>query len=159
MPLGPHKTWAPGVALTLVLTLYNLIFIFKCLVQSFPGLITLVEGTHHHMSFHSTASKLLQYEQGMCYYFWISYKMIIKQRVTILLWFLILMWVYFLQLLFRMIVLNQVWLFFIAMKKLLVNNSLCLCFPILYRNDVITQETFFQQDVSKCCLWYSNIQG
>lgn len=57
-------------------------------------------------------------------------------------------------------VLNQVRLSFMMTKNEVVyQNSLCLYFLIFYANDVIAQETFFEQDFSKPYSQLSHAQG
>lgn len=96
--------------------------------------------------FYTTFSELLQYElwtQNNCSHFQIIYERIIKATCYFTWQFLFLIRSYFLQLPFRMEVLNQVrWSFLMTKSEAIYQNSLYLYFHIFYANDVITQETF-----------------
>ena len=96
--LGPHKTWAPGVALTAAArwsSPFGIRFASSHveLGSSHTSLPTaVVEGTHlPRECFYTTLSELLQGEHwtgNTCSYFWMIYERIIKANMLLItLWF------------------------------------------------------------------------
>ena len=139
---------------------------FAAPVLSSPStrLTAVGEGTHLPCEcFYTVFLELLQCERqtrNSCSYFRVIYETSVEATCSFTWRFPFLIGSYFLELSFRMEVLNRVRLSFMMTKnEVIYQNSLYLYFHIVYANDVIAQETFFEQDFSKPCSQSSNAQG